>query len=75
MDESTDGIVQTTSKDFIVSCWNGIIYHVKDDGNKEELLDTRAQKLNTADIGFDAVNNILYVPTFFNNKVVAYQLK
>jgi hypothetical protein len=75
MDESTDGIEQTSNKNFIVSCWNGIIYHVKADGTKQELLDTRAQKLNTADIGFDAKNNIIYVPTFFGDKVVSYQLK
>ncbi len=74
LDESSDGIIQTSNKDFIVSCWNGIIYNVKNDGSKEVLLDTRAQKINTADIGFDAVKNILYVPTFFKNKVVAYQL-
>ncbi|MBC7885366.1 MAG: ATP/GTP-binding protein [Saprospiraceae bacterium] len=75
MDESSDGIVQTKNKDFIVSCWNGIIYFVKSDGTKNVLLDTRAEKSNTADIGFDAEKNILYVPTFSKNKVVAYQLK
>ncbi|MEJ7588376.1 MAG: ATP/GTP-binding protein [Ferruginibacter sp.] len=75
MDESTDGIVQTNTKDFIVSCWNGIIYYVKADGNKEILLDSRAQKINTADIGFDPSKNVLYVPTFFKNNVVAYFLK
>ena len=73
MDESSDGIAETTNKDFIVSCWSGIIYFIS--GNaKEVLLDTRAQKSNTADIGFDPAKNILYVPTFFNNKIVAYQL-
>ena len=75
MDESSDGIEMTNSKDFIVSCWNGIVYHIKKDGSKTVLLDTREQKINTADIGFDSAKNILYVPTFFNNKVAAYQLK
>jgi sugar lactone lactonase YvrE len=75
MDETTDGIEQTTNKDFIVSCWSGVVYYVKADGSKQELLDTRAEKINSADIGFDAKNNIIYVPTFFKNNVVAYQLK
>ncbi len=75
MDESSDGIEMTSNKDFIVSSWNGIVYHVKKDGSKTVLLDTREQKINAADIGFDSAKNILYVPTFFNNKVVAYQLK
>ncbi len=75
MDESSDGIEMTSNKDFIVSCWNGIVYHIKKDGSKTVLLDTREQKINSADIGFDKAKNILYVPTFFNNKVVAYQFK
>ncbi len=75
MDESSDGIELTNNKDFIVSCWNGIVYHIKKDGSKTVLLDTREQKINTADIGFDRAKNIMYVPTFFNNKVAAYQLK
>lgn len=75
MDESTDGIIQTNKNDFLVSCWNGIIYQVKSDGSKHTLLDTRSQKSNTADIGYDPDKNILYVPTFLKNRVVAYQVK
>jgi len=75
MDESTDGLAQTKNGDFIISSWNGIIYYVRADGTKTVLLDTRAEKMNTADIGFDPNKNIIYVPTFFKNKIVAYQLK
>lgn len=74
MDESSDGIVQA-GKNFIVSCWNGIIYAVTPDGRKTTLLDTRAQKSNTADIGYDPVAKILYVPTFFKNTVAAYAVE
>jgi hypothetical protein len=73
MDESSDGIVQN-GNDFIVSCWNGVIYSVKQDGSKQMLLDTRDRKSNTADIGFDPASKTLYVPTFSKNKVVAYQV-
>jgi hypothetical protein len=75
MDASTDGLEQTKDKDFIVSAWVGIIYYVKADGSKYQLLDSRTEKLNTADIDFDAENNILYVPRFFGNRVTAYTLK
>ncbi|PBQ31108.1 ATP/GTP-binding protein [Sphingobacteriaceae bacterium] len=75
MDESVDGLIQTKAGNFIVSCWSGIIYHVKPDGSKTILLDTREQKLNTADIGYDSSKNIIYVPTFYGNKIVAYKLK
>ncbi len=74
MDESTDGIEMTKNKEFIISCWNGVVYNVKSDGSKTELLDTREQKINAADIGFDHENGILYIPTFFSNKVYAYKL-
>ncbi|HVX50634.1 MAG TPA: hypothetical protein VHB48_10780 [Chitinophagaceae bacterium] len=75
LDNSTDGIEQVTKGEFVVSCWNGVIYYVKEDGSTELLLDTRAEKMNTADIGYDPVNRIVYVPTFFKNNVVAYKLK
>ncbi len=75
MDASTDGLEQTKNKDFIVSAWNGIIYYVKADGSKYELLDSRPEKLSTADIDFDVEKNILYVPRFFGNKITAYTLK
>jgi hypothetical protein len=38
-------------------------------------MDTREQKRNVADIGYDAGQRIIYVPTFFANTVVAYKLK
>jgi hypothetical protein len=30
--------------------------------------------MNAADIGYDKVKKIVYVPTFWKNSVVAYQL-
>jgi hypothetical protein len=74
MDVSTDGIEQTNDKNFIVSCWPGVIFYVKD-GTPYRILDTQEQKSNTADIGFDKETSTVFVPTFFANKIVAYQLK
>lgn len=75
MDKSTDGIEQVKPGEYIVSCWAGVVYYVKADGTTEKLLDTSADKTNSADIGYDAVKKIVYVPTFMKNSVVAYQLK
>ena len=75
MEGGTDGIENVQGKDFVVSCWGGVVYYVKADGSKEKLLDTREQKINSADIGYDSRTRTLYVPTFFKNSVVAYQLK
>jgi sugar lactone lactonase YvrE len=74
MDASTDGIEHVKGDEFIVSCWAGAIYQVKG-GQVNLLIDSRPQKPNTADIGYDAKNRMVYVPTFFTNTVVAYELK
>ena len=75
MEGGTDGIENVSGKDFIVSCWAGSIWYVKADGTKELLVDTQAQKINSADIGYDAKKKILYVPTFWKNSVVAYEVR
>ncbi len=79
MEGNTDGIEQVDENTFIVSCWAGAVWLIKLNGDamgeKKLLLDTRNEGINTADIGFDKKNKILYVPTFWKNNVVAYQLK
>lgn len=75
MEASTDGIEEVKPGEFIVSCWSGVVYYVKSDGSVKQLLDTRPEKSNTADIGYDAKNRIIYVPTFLKKSVAAYQLK
>lgn len=71
----TDGIVPEGKSNFFVSDWNGQVFHVKANGTKEQLLDTREQKINSADIEYVAKKKLLIVPTFFGNKLVAYQWK
>lgn len=75
MEGGTDGIENVTGNDFIISCWQGAIWYINSDGSKQLLLDTRAEKKNTADIGFDAKTKTVYVPTFWRNTVVAYEVK
>lgn len=75
MEGGTDGVELVKENEFIVSCWGGVIYYVKADGTKEVLMDTRDKGINAADIGYDAKNRIVYVPTFRKNSVVAYLLK
>ncbi len=75
MEGGTDGIENVSGNDFLVSCWSGTIWYVNADGTKEKLLDTSAEKKNTADIGFDPKTKTVYVPTFWKNSVVAYEVK
>lgn len=69
-----DGIVPV-GNDFLVSNWNGEIHYVSGNGQTQKLLDTKTEKLNAADIEYIPSQNLLLVPTFFGNKIMAYQLK
>lgn len=73
--QGIDGIEPVGDRDFILTSWGGWIYYVTADGKFETLLDTSAEKKNTADIGYDAKERILYVPTFNAKTVDAYRLK
>ncbi|WP_331353270.1 GTP-binding protein [Cellvibrio sp. UBA7671] len=73
--QGIDGIEMTERGEFIVSCWAGLVYYVYSDGKIELLIDSQAEKINTADIGFDPNTKRVFVPNFFKNSVTAYQLK
>jgi len=74
LEGSTDGIEQIDEENFLVSCWSGTIYHINLKGEKKLLLDKRSGQINAADIGYDKKKKIVYVPTFYKNTVMAYQL-
>lgn len=72
---ATDGIVPEGAGNFFVSDWNGQVFHVSADGSKQQLLDTREQKINAADIDYVKSRKLLIVPTFFKNTLVAYRVE
>ena len=72
--QGIDGIEPIGNGDFLVTSWAGYIFYVYANGQTELLLDTHEQKKNTADIGYDPAKKIVYVPTFFDRRIVAYQL-
>ena len=74
MEGGTDGIENVSDNDFLVSCWQGAIWYISNN-NKQLLLDTKEQKKNTADIGFDPKTKTVYVPTFWRNSIVAYKVE
>ncbi|MDN3668788.1 ATP-binding protein [Echinicola jeungdonensis] len=68
-----DGLIVLGEGEFLASKWKGEIWVVK--GEKAwKVLDSKADNSNTADIGFLKDENIVLVPTFQRNKVVAYEL-
>lgn len=70
-----DGIVKVGNGEFIVTGWSGIVYLVRDNGAKMVLMDTREQKINTADLGYNSSAKTIYIPTFSTNTVAAYKLR
>jgi len=51
------------------------VFYIDNAGHKTSLLNTKEQKKNTADIWFIADDQLVLVPTFFDNRVVAYKLQ
>ena len=70
-----DGLESVGENEFVMTYWPGVIQYIKADGTRETLLDTSAAKIGSADIGYNAKDRIIYVPTFRTNSVVAYELK
>lgn len=70
-----DGI-EFTGKEgyYLTSSWTGEIFLILPDFSKISLLKTSDQDINSADIGFNVEDQVVYVPTFFDNRVVAYKL-
>ncbi|PZV83475.1 hypothetical protein CLV31_10688 [Algoriphagus aquaeductus] len=68
-----DGLVILGDGNFIASRWQGEIWFAND-STQTLMLDTKAAESNTADIGYNAAEMVVYVPTFFKNKVAAYKL-
>jgi outer membrane protein assembly factor BamB len=68
-----DGLEKNNSGQYIFSNWPGKIFLNKD-GENIKLLDSTEQSINTADIDFAHKYDLILVPTFFNNRVVAYKI-
>jgi outer membrane protein assembly factor BamB len=70
-----DGIEQIAGGKFITSDWTGNIQLIDVGKGVEKLMEPSPLKINAADLGYIAEQNLLLVPTFNNNKIVAYKLK
>ncbi|HKL72375.1 MAG TPA: hypothetical protein VJ855_06935 [Marinilabiliaceae bacterium] len=69
-----DGIEYSGIQDYyIVTEWEGRM-HVIGKDTIQTVLDTSKEEINSADIGYNPNKKIIYVPTFFDNRVVAYTL-
>lgn len=70
-----DGIAYTGIEGYyLVSDWGGEVFIINPDFSKVSLLNTKAEEWNSADIEYIPEKNLLLVPTFYKNCVVAYKL-
>jgi len=69
-----DGIKSDKDGNFIVSHWGGKIFRISPTGHVTKLLDTTASKINSADFEYILEKNLIIIPTFFDNRVIAYQI-
>lgn len=72
--EAADGI-EMIGDGFIVTAWAGLVYHVTSEGEVKKLMDSRDPRTNTADLGWNPTDQVIYIPTFFSDSVKAYKVK
>lgn len=68
-----DGLEKNNDGDFVFSNWPGRIF-INKNGQTTKLMDSTEQEINTADIDFALKYDLILVPTFFDNHVVAYKI-
>jgi DNA-binding beta-propeller fold protein YncE len=72
---SADGIDAVGDGSYLASSWSGEIFHIDAQNRKWSMLNTSKQNMNTADIDYAEQLGLLLVPTFKDNRVVAYRLR
>jgi DNA-binding beta-propeller fold protein YncE len=72
--DNGDGIEAIGDGGYLASSWNGLVHYISSDFKRTLILDTSGEQVSAADIEYIAEKNLLLVPTFFKNKVVAYEL-
>jgi len=70
-----DGLVKDKKGNFVISDWQGLITYVDLGAGNTELWNVKEEPINTADMEYYAPENLLLVPTFQDNKVIAYEIK
>lgn len=68
----TDGLVSDGQGGYFTSNWAGGTWHISPQGQFQKVLDTSAENINSADITFIPERSELVIPTFLDNRVMAY---
>jgi hypothetical protein len=72
---SIDGLIKFGENQYIISDWLGNIYLLSTSEPKIRLLSTAADNINAADIEYIKDKKLLIIPTFSDNRLMAYELE
>jgi sugar lactone lactonase YvrE len=70
-----DGLRSDGKGNYFISDWKGKTSLVTASGQIIVLIDTTASKINSADLEYIKSRKLLLIPTFFDNRVVAYKVE
>ncbi len=70
-----DGLVPDDNGNYIISDWLGNVHRVHPKNPRVKWLDTTPDKVNAADIEYVPSLKLLLVPTFSDNRVMAYEVR
>ena len=68
-----DGLEKNKKGEFVYSNWPGRIF-IHRNGKNIKLLDSTEKKINTADLDYSMKFDLILVPTFYDNRIVAYRI-
>lgn len=68
-----DGIKVDARGNYIVSDYNGRVFLISPSGNKTELLNTTTPQLFCADLEYIIDQNLLVIPTLYDNRIMTYK--
>lgn len=74
-DSGIDGLKPDGEGNYFTSNWQGRTTLITAEGKTIVLMDTTASKINAADFEYLADRKLLVIPTFFNNRLVAYKVE
>ncbi|MEN8119994.1 MAG: ATP-binding protein [Bacteroidota bacterium] len=72
---SIDGLVPNGKGSYLISDWAQNVYLVHPKKEKILLLNTGSRNINAADIEYIPEKKLLLIPTFFDNRVIAYKIE
>jgi DNA-binding beta-propeller fold protein YncE len=69
-----DGLLPFDKNHYITSDWAGRVF-ISDDTISQKIIDGTNEKINAADIWYDQTSKKLYIPTFFDNRILCFKVK